>query len=366
MIKRISIQNFKSLKNVTLDLQRVNLLIGPNNSGKTNFLKGLEFLKYALFKKSNSTLEFSLMEYSYKHEESTISFNVFFEEHNVNKHIEIQFGDIGDGITIIELTKKDENNPYNIINSAVNFEENKGLFNSLKGIRIYKPDASKILNSYPLIPNDGSVNADVSDIIAFFDRIRDSNPEIFEAIQADLTTCTPEFSGIRFLTVLPNEVMKSQYGDKTFKMFGLYHTKHKEVYWANELSEGTIYFLALLCIIHQLNPPKLLLLEEPERGIHPRRIQEVMDFIFRLAEEKDIQVIMTSHNENVVNYFSEMPESIFVFDKDEEGATQVRNLLNEIILPSHQKSEQDGIETIDFTSDLGKNWVYGLLGGVPE
>ena len=43
MLKRVSIQNFKSLKDVTLDLQKVNLLIGPNNSGKTNFLKALEF-----------------------------------------------------------------------------------------------------------------------------------------------------------------------------------------------------------------------------------------------------------------------------------------------------------------------------------
>ena len=59
MLKRVSIQNFKSLKDVTLDLQKVNLLIGPNNSGKTNFLKALEFLNLSLFKddvKAESTL----------------------------------------------------------------------------------------------------------------------------------------------------------------------------------------------------------------------------------------------------------------------------------------------------------------------
>ena len=48
MLKRVSIQNFKSLKDVTLDLQKVNLLIGPNNSGKTNFLKALEFFYHSL------------------------------------------------------------------------------------------------------------------------------------------------------------------------------------------------------------------------------------------------------------------------------------------------------------------------------
>jgi len=44
MLQKVSIQNFKSLKDVTLELQKVNLLIGPNNSGKSNFLKALERL----------------------------------------------------------------------------------------------------------------------------------------------------------------------------------------------------------------------------------------------------------------------------------------------------------------------------------
>ena len=44
MLQKVSIQNFKSLKDVTLELQKVNLLIGPNNSGKSNFLKALEFV----------------------------------------------------------------------------------------------------------------------------------------------------------------------------------------------------------------------------------------------------------------------------------------------------------------------------------
>ena len=43
MLKRVHIENFKSLRDVTLDLQPINLLIGPNNSGKTNFLKAFEF-----------------------------------------------------------------------------------------------------------------------------------------------------------------------------------------------------------------------------------------------------------------------------------------------------------------------------------
>ncbi|MCD4696509.1 MAG: AAA family ATPase, partial [Bacteroidales bacterium] len=44
MIQKLRIKNFRSFKEITVDLKQVNLLIGPNNSGKSNFLKAFEFL----------------------------------------------------------------------------------------------------------------------------------------------------------------------------------------------------------------------------------------------------------------------------------------------------------------------------------
>ena len=91
------------------------------------------------------------------------------------------------------------------------------------------------------------------------------------------------------------------------------NSKQGITYWADELSEGTLYFLALLCIINQPNPPKLLLLEEPEKGIHPRRIHEVINFICRLVAEKDIQVIMTTHSPLLLDEFAEIAGKCFCF-----------------------------------------------------
>jgi predicted ATPase len=208
--------------------------------------------------------------------------------------------------------------------------------------------------------------ADASNLIAFFDRVRDEYPSVFSQIKADLARCVPGFTEINFQNVESTEELVKQFGDKTFKRIGLTDGRQKMIYWADELSEGTLYFIAILCIINQPNPPKLLLLEEPEKGIHPRRIREVMDFIFRLAEEKDVQIILTTHNENVLNEFTSIPEAVFVFEKDEEGATHVKNLLTDIIESSRKRSQETGTKEIDFTSNLGENWMYGLLGGVPE
>ena len=137
-------------------------------------------------------------------------------------------------------------------------------------------------------------------------------------------------------------------------------------YWAEEVSEGVLYFLALLCIVHQPDPPKLLLLEEPEKGIHPRRIREVMDFIFELARLRDIQIILTSHSPYVVDYFADIPECISVFDRDPETSETVIHNAADIINETNEKLLAAGEERIHYSDALGEYWVSGFLGGVPD
>ena len=237
-----------------------------------------------------------------------------------------------------------------------------------KNVEIYKPNPTKLVSPFPILPDQSIVNSDASNLIAFFDTLRDKYPDNFKSIESDLTKCIPELSGLRFenVEVKPDQDLFKIYGDKTFKRLGIFDQIKRITYWADEVSEGVLYFLALLCIVHQPNPPKLLLLEEPEKGIHPRRIKEVLDFIFQLAEEKDIQVILTTHNERVLDEFADIPEAVFVFDKDEEGATIVKNLQKDIIEPSDKEMEEKGYPKIKFTESLGSHWLTGFIGGVPK
>ena len=388
MLQKVSIQNFKSLKDVTLELQKVNLLIGPNNSGKSNFLKALEFLKllslnepttnyfqtitkrndfFGKSKTSKMSLSCTLIE---EEEEYNMSINIEdgkYEAFNVDRY-ETLFGIHRSDVFKHAFWSKDKiiNNPPRLI-TMDGFPIQyffKDFFNNLS---IYKQDPNKLQKPFPILPNQSIVNSDASNLVAFLDILQGRYRDNFVAIENDLNKCIPEFSRIE---LDPVEITKDNdlfkiYRDKTFKRLGLYDKNNKLTYWADELSEGTLYFLALLCIVHQPNPPKLLLLEEPEKGIHPRRIHEIMKFIFQLAEDKDIQVIMTSHNEHVLEEFAIIPEAVFIFDKDEEGATFVKNLQKDIIEPDTKKAEEFGIEPIDYLDNIGENWFMGLMGGVP-
>jgi AAA15 family ATPase/GTPase len=370
MLKRVSIQNFKSLKDVTLDLQKVNLLIGPNNSGKTNFLKAFNFTYQFLDGKKNVA---DSAHYR-KDPENYIDIRFFFDEYKPIDHSDKYLA-----IIIRKAFDLKEEDPYEvrfgrnqtIDSDNIYLEENDDpgidlILDYAGKIIVYRPDPNQINKPGPLMRNTIQVDAQCSNLMSFFDYIRDEHFDIFLRIQQDLHFCLPEFDQINFQNTSPTEEQRKIYGDITFKKIGLSLKNEGTIYWAEELSEGTLYLVALLCIINQPNPPKLLLLEEPEKGIHPRRIREVMDFIFRLAEEKDVQIILTTHNENVLNEFTSIPEAVFVFEKDQEGATHVKNLLTDIIEPSRQRSEETGTKEIDFTSNLGENWMYGLLGGVPE
>jgi AAA15 family ATPase/GTPase len=398
MLKRIHIENFKSLKNVTLDLQPVNLLIGPNNSGKSNLLKALEFMSSFITKKFIGENSVKNLTYLHEYINRTIIVKVtnLYEEDTENSFNNYQLlVGLNEGFMsklptdIAEfLWYSDEiDSKYN---NQKEFEANRDIFfaeehNSLpflekhkkysfvnmlleasNNLLVYKPDPSKLINLYPLSHESHYLHADTSNLIAFLDILRDKYRDNFEVIEHDLQKCIPEFSRIQLENVPATNDLIKLYGDKTFKRLGLYNPQQKITYWADELSEGTLYFLALLCIIHQPNPPKLLLLEEPEKGIHPRRIKEVIDFIFDLAQKKDIQVIMTTHHPYVVNEFQDIPEAVFIFDKDEEGATQIKNLQTDIIEPSDKANDAQGLPHIKFTQDLAEHWVLGFMGGVPK
>ncbi|MBO0948059.1 AAA family ATPase [Fibrella forsythiae] len=370
MLKRVSIQNFKSLKDVTLNLQPVNLLIGPNNSGKTNFLKALDKETLSLLG-SNRIDTFKELTFKHKPVDVTYSFDYLPDINGLMSKLKNNNPNTIYHYSLAYTLTTDENNSWiktdahdSFINESrvelpiETFPGHMKEFINYKSATLFRPDPSRLIHQVKLSADDLMLLPDCSNLVSFLYYIETNFRNTYsKQLKEDFTRCVPE---ITYFTMPPVKV-----GNDSLLSLRFFD-KEDVGYWANEVSEGVLYFLMLLGIVNQPNPPKLLLLEEPERGIHPRRIREVMNFIFRLAEEKGVQIILTTHNEHVLDQFTTWPEAVFVFEKDDEGATHVKNLLHDIIEPSHEKSINNNTAQIDFTSNLGDNWMYGLLGGVPE
>jgi predicted ATPase len=121
---------------------------------------------------------------------------------------------------------------------------------------------------------------------------------------------------------------------------------------ARRISDGTMRFLCLLVVLCDPSPPPVVLIEEPELGLHPDAIGALADLL-RDASER-MQLIVTTHSEALVDRFGDTPEVVLVIDKAEPiegGSTRARRLDRENLK-----------EWLD-TYSLGRLWRMGELGG---
>lgn len=118
---------------------------------------------------------------------------------------------------------------------------------------------------------------------------------------------------------------------------------------ASRLSDGTLHWLALLAVL--LNPARqtLVCFEEPEIGLHPDMIPQLAHLLRRAATR--MQVVVTTHSELLVDQFTGTPEDVIVCEKS-DGATTMRRLSSERL--SNWLKE-------DYT--LGQLWGMDITGG---
>jgi len=117
---------------------------------------------------------------------------------------------------------------------------------------------------------------------------------------------------------------------------------------ATRLSDGTLRYLCLLAILCHPNPPPLICLEEPELGLHPDIIPEIAKLLVEAS--KRTQLIVTTHSDILVDALTDTPESVLVCEK-EKGSTIIRRL--------DAESLKEWLEKYT----LGELWMKGELGG---
>lgn len=117
---------------------------------------------------------------------------------------------------------------------------------------------------------------------------------------------------------------------------------------AMRLSDGTLRYLCLLTILCHPTPPPLVCLEEPELGLHPDILPDLVALL-RQASER-CQLIVTTHSDVVVDALTDTPESVVIVEKH-NGATRLKRL--------------DAGDLEHWLEDyrLGELWSSGELGG---
>lgn len=139
------------------------------------------------------------------------------------------------------------------------------------------------------------------ELASFLNTLRVLDEPQFRAVEKALRMIIPDVTGI---DVGPNDL-----GEVELKLL-----EGKIPVPARVLSEGTLRILGLLALGGVKEPPAMLGFEEPENGIHPRRIRMVADLLKNRAATGHTQLIVTTHSPILPDMFSD--ENLFVCRKE--------------------------------------------------
>lgn len=358
-IDAISIKNYKSIKELdNFKLSNLNILIGANGAGKSNFI--------SFFKMLNRMIESKLQEYI---KDQGGADNILYFGSKVSSEISARIDFTNNTYRFIlkpnendTLYFSEEATPYvgeNIIGRAT-YETQ--LFNSrgskvrgshYRGVSDHVIDALESWRVYHFHDTSSTAGVkkycelgsyrklapDASNLAAFLYLLKQKYENSFFMIEETIKLIAPYFD--RFILepdALNEERIRLEWreigSDKTFN--------------ANHLSDGTLRMICLTTLLLQPNAPDTVIIDEPELGLHPYAISVLASLMKSFAVDK--QLIVSTQSVTLINHFE--AQDIIVTDK-EDGASVLRHL--------------EAHELDDWKEDysLGEIWEKNIIGGRP-
>ncbi|MCX7000950.1 MAG: ATP-binding protein, partial [Candidatus Sumerlaeota bacterium] len=137
------------------------------------------------------------------------------------------------------------------------------------------------------------------------------------------------------------------------KTFTILEKYFKDAFLPFSVSDGMLRFLAFLCLAYSDTSPSVVFIEEPENGVHPRRLKDIVDILTAISNpdiENPRQILIATHSPYLLDLVK--PENVFIVEK-KEGRSEIRSL-------DRTKKLED--QLMDF--NLGELWYRGSIGGV--
>jgi predicted ATPase len=254
-IERIKIENFGCIQQVEFSLCPLHALIGPNDSGKSTLLRAI------------------------RASEPTFYSSWFATEEELPSHYE-----------------------SNEARLLAQVEEALGR----KVLLRLDPDALRVATKLLPTSDEG---------LWFLDEKGHGLAGLYDALLGRDRRAFIELED-RFIQLFPTvKALRLDNADQTSKALGLTLRDGKTVR-SSGMSEGMLYWLAF-AIIEHLSPVGVLLIEEPENGLHPSRIREVMQVLRKVSEQT--QIVLATHSPLVINELR--PEEVTLVTRTPERGT---------------------------------------------
>jgi predicted ATPase len=352
-LSKLVIKGFKSIKECDLDLKDINVIIGANGAGKSNFISVFEMLQkiltgdlsaYAL-KKGISPLLYNGKEvtdsilaefhfgsnlYSFELEWTDNDSLVFREE-----RVETDNTTWGDG------GHKESKVPEAFCTAKIGKEAFQTLLNPQW--RIYQfsnTSPTSKLKAENSVGDYGTLMWDASNLAIYLYHLRENYPTAYQKIIKAIQRVAPFFKDFE---LEPKEQNREQI---------VLRWKQKDydgTLLPSQLSDGTLRFICLMTLLLQPKElqPATIIIDEPELGLHPYAITIFAEIVKKAAVEK--QIILATQSVELLDNFE--PDDVIVVDRTVNGS-------------EFKRLDKERLAAwLDDDYSLGELWNKNIFGG---
>lgn len=348
-LERVRLRDYRSIRDLTLDLEPLTVLVGPNGAGKSNILDGI--FRGVLLTKQKADTVF----------DGPNALSRIRRRPDGRPRLELEGG--GWSMTF-DPGDPEHRTPFEIRQGAAQHQLASLLSTSFRkafgpAVRLHlsanmlaRPTWSRELEPY--LRNDGFFLSSVLAWLAGADRER------LDCVLERVRAVVPQVEDLRTLRVrIPEavtevlridgqEIRRAVVQDQ----FG--HALEVKVHgsWtpADQLSEGTLLLIGLHTLLSREPSPRVVLIDDLDRALHPNAQRKLVEQLQGLVGPRR-KIVTTSHSPFVLDPLP--PEAIRLVQTDEEGATVLGRLTDHPEWP-----RWEGVMTpAEFWQYAGDEWL---------
>ncbi len=332
MIESFTFKNFKNFQNETLKMNNISIIVGSNASGKTNLIEGIKYLTAV---NNNQNLEADTLWAGIRGSRSDgflfdtnefvidcTSTNDSFEDFKVKiathalldpeDYYRLYFLVDKDGKYFIHSGRVTANSKEDIeekeerILAIYNYsllpenqiDQDKKLHKNHEPIRdalsntIFLDSHTVSMREYVAAKSGMMLNPNADNLSAVLYQLCQDETIKGEILQTIKNLPENEILDISFAT--------TELGDVMLVLVEMINKEAKRVP-AKLLSDGTLKCLAILAALYTAKNNSLIVIEEFDNGLHPNRARSLLNTIFQIVKDKNINLIITTHNSAVLN-----------------------------------------------------------------
>ena len=364
-LHKIGIEGYRTLKTAEIELGPLNVLIGANGAGKSNFLSFFKMLNEIINGRLQQFIGTSGRADSLLHfgpkvtPELKALLKLRRSENDYIYGFKLKFATT-DTLFFAEeksaLLRSDQSSsPLKILgaghlesrlvgNSDERNDSAKVIRAFLSHCRVYQFSDTSVTargRQYGYIQDNRSLSADASNLAALLFAYREREKVAYHRIVSTIRKILPEFGDFDLepSRLNPNEILLNWRSRNRDYLFG-----------PHQISDGSLRAMAICTLFLQpeADLPDIILLDEPELGLHPHAL-EIVAGLIRAASIKT-QVIVATQSQSFLDYFE--PDEIITVEA-RDGQSIFRRL------------EAEPLEEWLEDYSLGELWQRNVLGAGP-